>query len=788
MLLLKTWRDLLARKAQFAGLLLVVALGVSTFVAFQTSYLDLKASVEKANAELEFADFSTAVMSAPMSELDAIRRLRGVYAAEGRLVQDVSLDLTEGAKAKARIVGIPDERRPRVNDLLLESGRWPVAGDDEALLHVKFAQETGARPGDRLTLRMGRERREVRVVGIVASPEYMYAVPEKGSMPSPREFAVLFMREHDAGQLLGKPGAMTDVSVVVDPGANVGRVIDRVEHQLEPYHVVQSTRQADQASSFMLGEEIEQNRVMALFLPAVILAISSSSLLIALSRLVTSQRGEIGLAKALGYTDAQVLGHYLLFSVVIAVLGSLLGFALGDLIARGVAGQYVSMLGVPFLEHHVYPEVVAGAVGVSALACLAAGIAPAWRSSRIPPARAMHADPSAALGDGRVPLLERALSPVLPRSFTFRIPFRNVFRQKRRSFYTIVGISFALVLTVATQSMFDAVDVLLTRLRDVTERWDVQAVYDEPFGADRLAEVRRWNGVRRVQGALVVPAEIRSDRTTQQGAITCMEPSADFHGFEIAQGEQPRQALKGGGIILGNAAADKLGVSVGDTVSVKTPYREERTRLGVAAIANETLGAPVFASLATAKDLTGSGETRYNEMYVDAEPRQARQIKERLNDLKGAVSVVVKSEMIGRFMEMMEFTNFYQGLLLAFGFSMGFVVIYNTLTANVLERTREIATMRTIGESSGRLAVMVTIENLLLGIAAVPLGIWLGMRTADALYAQLSSEAFTLTAVIKPESVAVIVGSVLLVMLVSEVPPIRRIFRLDLAEATKVLE
>ena len=83
---------------------------------------------------------------------------------------------------------------------------------------------------------------------------------------------------------------------------------------------------------------------------------------------------------------------------------------------------------------------------------------------------------------------------------------------------------------------------------------------------------------------------------------------------------------------------------------------------------------------------------------------------------------------------------------------------------------------------------MVTIENLLLGLAAVPLGIWLGLRAADLLYAQLSSEAFTLTAYIKPSSVGVIVVSLIRVMLLSEIPPVRRILRLDLAEATKVME
>lgn len=152
------------------------------------------------------------------------------------------------------------------------------------------------------------------------------------------------------------------------------------------------------------------------------------------------------------------------------------------------------------------------------------------------------------------------------------------------------------------------------------------------------------------------------------------------------------------------------------------------------------------------------------------------------------MSVVVKAEMLARFTEMMEFMDFYQALLLGFGLAMAFVVVYNTLNANVLERTREIGTMRTIGESTGRIAWMVTIENLLLGLAAAPLGVWLGLRTADVLYSQLSSEAFTLTAHLRPSSVVVILACLLVVMLGSEIQPIRRIVRLNLAEATKVME
>ena len=96
--------------------------------------------------------------------------------------------------------------------------------------------------------------------------------------------------------------------------------------------------------------------------------------------------------------------------------------------------------------------------------------------------------------------------------------------------------------------------------------------------------------------------------------------------------------------------------------------------------------------------------------------------------------------------------------------------------------------MRTIGEDGAHLAVMVTIENLLLAAVGIPLGMWLGLQTADAVLQRMSSEAFSMSIVVRPQTYLLVALGALVVVLLSEIPPIRRIFRLDLAEATKVIE
>ena len=167
----------------------------------------------------------------------------------------------------------------------------------------------------------------------------------------------------------------------------------------------------------------------------------------------------------------------------------------------------------------------------------------------------------------------------------------------------------------------------------------------------------------------------------------------------------------------------------------------------------------------------------------------APDVKERLDDIQGAVSVVVKAEMLARFLEMMEFMDFYQGLLLVFGLAMALVVVYNTLNANVLERTREIATMRTIGESTGRHRL----DGHHREPAARP-----GRGPAGRVARPADGRPALRPAVLggvhdHREHPAVLgrgssSGCLVVVMLLSEIPPIRRIVGIDLAEATKVME
>jgi len=789
-LLLKNWRDVVSRKAQFGALIVLVALGITSYIALSGSQRNLQASYDETKQRLAMASFTVTVIRAPKTALTRILALPGVETAEGRLIFDVGVGVGEDDQVSARVIGIPSDRRLRVNKLIVDEGHYLQPGVGEtALLERHFAEARGVAVGDTLELIIEGERRPVRIVGIVTSPEYLLAQRSKSDIGLPGEFAVMFLPQEEVERLFGRPPSFTEFEILVKPGSSRARVVSEAERILDPFHVLETTLQEDQPSNFSIQEEIRQNEQLGSFMPTLILTIAALSLSIALSRLVQSQRGEIGLAKALGYSNRQVLLHYLLFAMFVALAGSGLGLILGQILGRATAQLYSSFYALPFLRTPVYPDLVLSAISLSAFACLVAGVAPAYRSAKIPPAIAMRSDPSIGLVKGSVPIVERVISRFVRLPFSLRIPLRNVFRARRRSFYTIVGMSFAVLLTLSTFSFFDIIDYLFDYQFGRVENYDVTAGFSQSFGRGQVNFVESLPGVESVQPALVVPATLRANGVEHETGLIGMEPSATFHAFDIADGPPPRVALEAGGAVMTPLIARKLGIGVGDGFTAETPFVEDVERpITLLALSEELVGSPIFISHRQARQMLRAPGDVYNSLYLDVDESMADRVREQLYDLPGAEIVVVKQSLVSGLEELIGATRGTFIVLFAFAFTMGFVVVYNTFTANVLERQREIATMRTIGEDRTHLVSIITLENLLLAIVGIPLGIWLGVLAVQAMFASFQTEAFAFTPVIFPRSYLYSTGSMLIVLLFSEIFPIRRIFKLDLAEATKVIE
>jgi putative ABC transport system permease protein len=786
-LFLKNWRDLKTRKAQFVALIIIVALGIISFIATINAYKNLFTSYEFVYEKLNFADYTVKFEFAPQKILEKVKGIKGVSKAEGRLVFDTTLQIKKDEFAQARLIGLPSDKHPEVNDIKIEKGSYlQKEKGNVAVVEKHFADYYNKKPGDFIYPIINGKKVKLKVIGIASSPEYLIVSPSRQEVyASARRFAVLFVPQENLENYLGLKQTINEVSVLLEKDAQKSKVTKRVKEILSPYGIIESFTKEEQPSNAALELDLEGYREIAYMLPMLILIIASFSIYISLSRLVRSQRKEIGLMKALGYSNASIVWHYLSFSLIISILGSIIGIVLGQWASGEITKVYASELGIPLVKTAFYPEYALQAIIISLFFCLAAGFVPAISSARLRPAEAMHSDPSLGIQKGYVPLMERVFSIFFSPPFWLKIPVRNLFRVRKRTLYTVLGIIFAFILTLSSWSFFDAMDWILNHQIERVERWDMQAFFKTPQNPEIARKIEKWSGVKKVECALQLPATLKTEEEVDT-ILTALKPSANFHRFSIAEGTSVKKALSEGKIIITPFVAKKLGVEVGDKITVETPWGKKKFIVG--ATNEEFLGAPAFIDYEKGLELANLPFQAANAFYLKIEREKESEIKKKLVKLPGATEIQVKRLIIEDWKELMGLFYVFIGVTVLFAFAMAFIVVFNTLNTSVLEREREIATMRTLGESKGKIALMITIENLIAGLIALPFGLILGTLTAVEMMKAFESELFAMKPIIYTMTYVIVSALIFAVLFASEIPAVRQVFRLKLAEATKIVE
>jgi putative ABC transport system permease protein len=781
----KLGRDLWRTRSQGLAVALVIAAGVAAHVLLLSTFTSLQLTEDRYYERNRFGQVFATLVRAPLALTSEIAAVPGVAAFDARVVADVTLDVPgRVAPVSGRLISVPERGPIPVNALTLTAGRTLDPGrDDEALAATRFATANHLEPGDTIQALINGRLRTLRLVGLVQSPEYIYAIRPGELVAADAEFGILWMNRKALATAFQMQGAFNDLSLRVVPGASVPDVIARVDRLLEPYGGQGAIDRSQQLSHFFLQGEIDSLRGMGQTVPVVFLAVAAFLLNVVLTRLVAVEREQIAALKALGYRGREIGWHYVQWALVVALGGALVGVGVGAVLGRGLTQFYTAFFNFPILVYRLPPAVAAEGIGVAILAAVVGAIGAVRRVVALPAAEAMRPEPPARY---RVSVIERSglgrwLAPWA------RMVLRHLQRRPGRAALSVVAVAFSGALLIAGLFSLDSVHAITDIAFYDAQRYDVMVTFRQPMSASAADEVARLPGVRLAEPFRAVAARLTSGTRTRPIAITGLPAGGTLS--RVIDGPRTIDALPPGGLVLSKKLADLLGVSTGDAVHVDVLEGRRPSRdVVVARVVDDYLGLNAYMRADALHRLMQEGGT-VSGAYLRVDPLASAALYRRLRATPAVAGVAIKQATIANFTNTLaQSVGIMRTATVLFAAVITFGVVYNTVRVALSERGRELATLRVIGFTEAEIARVLFGEWMVLIVLALPLGVALGYGLAALLVQAFDTDVYRLPLIVSARTCAWSILTVVAAAAVSGLVVRRRLGALDLIAVLKTRE
>ncbi len=739
----KLLRDLWQTRGQGLAIAVVMACATASFVGSTATWRALERSRDLYYAQDSFADVFAEARRVPAPVAHRIAELPGVAEVETRVLGDARADVADGS-ARLRLVSL-EPSGSRLNRVHVRQGRLPSPGvSGEGVVSENFAAANRIVPGDRMVLTVNGRREPLLVTGVVLSPEYIYAIPPGGILPDDRHFGIAWMPRRALEAALDMEGAFDAVALRLVPGASETAVVAGLDRILAPYGGLGAYGRDLQVSHRFVSSEIEEQRAMARVIPAIFLAVAAFLVAVSLTRLVASQRAQIGTLKALGYGNRAIGLHYAGFALVVAAVGAVPGAGLGHLFGAGMSLMYRDFFRFPVLDYRADFGTMAAALAL-ALGTAAAGAAGAVRAAtRLAPAEAMRPPAPATF---RLTVVERmGLTRLL--SLPARMAVRNLGRRPARAFLGTLGIASAVAVLVTGAFFIDAIDYMVTVAFERALRADATVAFTDPVSRDALQELAHVPGILAVEPFRAAPAVVRSGHRSERLALTGYPPTPRLSRIVGQDGRAlpvPEE-----GLVISRQLAEILHVSPGERVRVELLDGHRRTAdVAVAGTVDDLLGLSAGASLAEVSRLAGDGDV-LSGVHLAVDPAMRPEVARMLGERPKVATVTWRTDaVVGLRQTLADLVLAYAGVLVGFAVAIAAGVVYNVVRIAFGERERELATLRVIGFRRGEAWRVLLGEVSVQVLLALPLGAAMGLGLAWLSAGAFASDLFRIPVVIE---------------------------------------
>lgn len=728
MLFRKMLRDYKANFGAFFSVFLLAALAMALFCTFEGHVLSQKVARENYHKECNLSDVWMYGEGFSDDELDTVRNLDFVKDAQLRMSVTGSAPDCDGAQ-----VDIYLERENLVDTPYYISGEpFDPTDTDGIWLANAFARLRNIKVGDDFTIEYNGITFTREVKGLVESAEYEFREADGDADVYLENIAIVYM-SYDAfpirdyinhmvdkisDEKLAKIMPYTQMIIVTTDGGGLAHEEALAESIDHDYSAIVDRKSIPGLAR--LDSELEQHQSFSYLFVIIFVGIAILVIATSMGRMVEQQRTQIGTMNALGLKRHKIILHYISFSLVVSVVGVVLGLLVGTLWGSpAVIGMFANWYIVPGLHSVFHPMYLIIAAGIVAVCVLASYIS-CRKLLRIKPAEALR---PAAPKKGRKCIFERL--PFWKKlSFTSQYNLRDISRAKLRSFMCVIGTAVGMLLMIYAVGCNELLGSMIEINFNRVTVGEYQIKFSEDAKTetvDDMAEELDGEVVMMNQVEVAKEKNAPSDKKKKE-TVTVLEGKNLYNILDL---NNQVKKLAPGTIGISRKLAADLDVKEGDTIywHLYTKNTWYEAKVGTIYRSLESQG---IAYLREDYEKTGA---EYTPSFLMTDDKAAKD----KTDLDYVTGVNSKSEMQAAYESSMEIMNMMVVMMAVFSILMIVVVLYNSGVLSFHERVKEFATLKVLGLRSSKIRRILSMQNLWLSIIGILIGAPLGKVSLNAM-------------------------------------------------------
>lgn len=474
---------------------------------------------------------------------------------------------------------------------------------------------------------------------------------------------------------------------------------------------------------------VDQMAAIGNIFPVFFFLVAALVCLTTMTRMIDEERGQIGILRALGYTEIQCASKYLIYAFLATIIGCVIGSILGTLTFPIIIYEAWKMLYIEPSMKLFIPWHLIGIATVSFLAVmLLTTFSVCHKSMKEVPSQLLRpASPKL----GKSSFIEHIGFIWNHLSFTWKVTIRNLLRYKKRLVMTVIGVGGCTALMVIGFGVRDSIDQMVKlQFTDITHYDGFAKLSDDISEEDKneiIQKVEDDSDVASLVSAVSYSGKISyndTEETVLTQVFTDNDEISKLYTLRTRKGHH-EISIDDSGIVISEKLSEDLGVKIGDTVTIESKYGIQK-EVKVSAITEMYIQHYAFLNEDLYEELFDTS-IEPDTMFIVSAIDNSSNLQKMLASDDRVESISFYDVTLENFNNMVKTLDFIIIVLIASSLALAFVVLGNLMNINISERQREIATLKVLGFRKREVQSYIYKENNVLtilgAIAGLPLGV-----------------------------------------------------------------